>query len=250
MWGFTVRGSWRLNITEIFWPPSYGRQRCVFLVLPGCSTGGPEATLLGDGFLYGILSASSSDLNSSGPKGPFGLMWLSLPHLFSNSTACNSHWDSNSTARWTQLSYILVRRPLDLWNRMFNRHQAEITVMQFTGHSLLVHQSMSEPWEFFSSFHFISQFPPTRFPLITATRMCRLLPVHHLRMAFLAGSKGQNITLFLHISKTDHKFDFNAATMLVISITKSRQIFEADAISLLSSVNDPDRSVYPLSLVD
>ena len=34
-----VRGSWRPNITEIFWPRSYGRQRCVFLVLHGCSTG-------------------------------------------------------------------------------------------------------------------------------------------------------------------------------------------------------------------
>ena len=67
--------------------------------------------------------------------------------------------------------------------------------MQFTGHSLPVHQSMSVPWEFFCSSHFISQFPPTRFPLITAIRMCHLLPVHHLGMAFLAGSKGQNITL-------------------------------------------------------
>ena len=77
---------------------------------------------------------------------------------------------------------------------MFNRHQAEITVMQFTGHSLPVHQSRSVPWEFFSSSHFISQIPPTRFPLITAIRMCHLIPVHHLEMAFLAGSKGQNIT--------------------------------------------------------
>ena len=66
--------------------------------------------------------------------------------------------------------------------------------MQFTGHSLPVHQSMSVLLEFFSSSHFISQFPPTRFPLITAIRMCHLLPVHHLGMAFLAGSKGQNIT--------------------------------------------------------
>ena len=31
---------------------------------------------------------------------------------------------------------------------MFDRHQAEITVMQFTGHSLPVHQSMSVPWDF------------------------------------------------------------------------------------------------------
>ena len=37
-----VRGSWRLNITAIYWPPpSYGRLRCVFLGLQGCSTGGP-----------------------------------------------------------------------------------------------------------------------------------------------------------------------------------------------------------------
>ena len=34
-----VRGGWRPNITEIFWPRSYGRQRCVFLVLHGCSSG-------------------------------------------------------------------------------------------------------------------------------------------------------------------------------------------------------------------
>ena len=42
-------------------------------------------------------------------------------------------------ARRTQLNYIIVRRPLHLWNWMFNRHQAEITVMQFTGHSIPVH---------------------------------------------------------------------------------------------------------------
>ena len=56
--------------------------------------------------------------------------------------------------------------------------------MQFTGHSLPVHQSMSVPWEFFTSSHFICQFPPTRFPLITAIRMCYFLPVHHLGLAF------------------------------------------------------------------
>ena len=130
--------------------------------------------------------------------------WCGFPYHNSSPTVCislelelycNSPSNSNSTGRnWTQLSYIIVRRLLDLWNRMFNRHQAEITVMQFRGHSLPVHQSMSVPWEFFSSSHFISQFPPTRFPLITAIRMCHLLLVHHLGKAFLAGSKGQNIT--------------------------------------------------------
>ena len=132
-----------------------------------------------------------------GPK-PFGLVWLSLPHL----VYLPHQLSATQLARWTQLSYIIVRRPLDLWNWMFNRHQVEITVMQFRGHSLPVHQSMSVLWEFFSSFHFISQFPPTRFPFITAIRMCHLLPVHHLGMAFLAGSKGQNIT---HVKLTDTK---------------------------------------------
>ena len=133
-----------------------------------------------------------------GPNGPFGLMWLSLPHLVYNSVQFPTQLALQLSWLLSWLSYIIIQRPhdrpLDLWNRMFNRHQAEITVMQFTGHSLPVHQSMSVPWEFFSSSHFISQFPPTWFPLITAIRMCHLFPVHHLGMAFLAGSKSQNIT--------------------------------------------------------
>ena len=39
----------------------------------------------------------------------------------------------------------------------------------------------------FTSSHFSSQFPPTRFPLITATRMCHFLPVHHLEWHFWPG---------------------------------------------------------------
>ena len=73
--------------------------------------------------------------------------------------------------------------------------------MQFRGHSLPVRQSMSVPWEFFTSSHFISQFPPTRFPLITAIRMCHFFPVHHHGMAFLAGSKAkiQHIYIYIYI---------------------------------------------------
>ena len=94
-------------------------------------------------------------------------------------------------ARRTQLSYIIVRRPLDLWNRMCNRHQAEITVMQFTGHSLPVHQSMSVPWKFFSSSHFVGQFQPTRFPLLTAIGIYHFLPVHHLEWHFGPGRRSK-----------------------------------------------------------
>ena len=109
------------------------------------------------------------------------------------------HWNSNSLVgthlpqlpSW--LRYIIVQRlhdrPLDLWNRMFNRHQAEMTVMQFRGHSLPVRQSMRVSWDTFSSSHFISQFPPTRFPLITAIRMYHFLPVHQLEWHFWRGQK-------------------------------------------------------------
>ena len=71
---------------------------------------------------------------------------------------------------------------------MFDRHQAEITVMQFTGHSLPVHQSMSVPWDFYLVPFFQPRLP-TRFLLISAIGMCHFLPVHHFGMACLARSK-------------------------------------------------------------
>ena len=130
--GLCVRGSWRPNRTATYWPPhSIGHQRCVFLVLQGCSTGGPGAQL------------------SAG-------CWLSLPHLVTNWSGPQTNWlpvfrelYNNSIAHsisphsWTSES-ALVR----IWIGMFDRHQAEITVMQFTGHLLPVHQSVTVPWDF------------------------------------------------------------------------------------------------------
>ena len=142
--------------------------------------------------------------HSSGPKDPIGLMWLSLPQFVYNSVRSSTqlpplgvelNWNQNSIqlARRTQLNYIIVRRPLDLWNRMFNHHQATITVMQFRGHSLQVHHSVVYHGNFSCSSHFISQFPPTRFPLITVSLPSGASPW----MALLAGSKGQNTTIVI-----------------------------------------------------
>ena len=132
---------------QYFDPHSYGRQRCVFLILQGCSTGGLEALSAGwSATSYQQLLCTPTQ---SGAPSPFGLVWLSLPQLVYNSV------QSLTQLSWllSWLSYIIVQHPLsrllDLWNRMFDRHQAEITVMQFTGHSLPVHQSMGVPWEFF-----------------------------------------------------------------------------------------------------
>ena len=179
--GLRVRGSWRPN------------RNCNILTLilmadTLCLSCSPDAqlevlgsTLLGAGFLYCILSASSLDPNSSGLQAPSA--WCGFPYHISTPTG-------SRTLSW--LSYIIVQRPLDLWNRMFDRHQVEITVMQFRGHSLLVRQSMSVPWDFFFSLsHFVSQFPPTRFPLLTTIGMCHFLPVHHLEWYFGPGRRSK-----------------------------------------------------------
>ena len=71
---------------------------------------------------------------------------------------------------------------------MFDRHQAEITVIQFTGHSLPAHQSMTVAWDFTLS-HIVSQARLRGFLLITAIGMCHFLPMHHFGMVCLAGSK-------------------------------------------------------------
>ena len=130
-----VRGSWRLNITEIFWPQSYGRQRCVFLVLHGCSTG------------------ALAFLNTSRSSPPPTIL------LVLNST----HLSAFYSIRRPYITFKLPRGDMDtpprlrnffrylatgmchfryLWNSLCDPHRAEITVMQFRGHSLPVRQSM------------------------------------------------------------------------------------------------------------
>ena len=94
--------------------------------------------------------------HSSGPKGPFGLMWLSLPHFVNNSVRSSTQLPlpmPTALAHRTQLNYIIVRHPLDLWNQIFNRHQAEITVMQCRGHSLPVHHSVVYHGNYLAPFH-------------------------------------------------------------------------------------------------
>ena len=86
-----------------------------------------------------------------------------------------------------------------LWNGMFVHHQAEITITQFTGHSLPVHQSTSVPWDFYLV-PFFQPSPPMQFLPITAIGMCHFLPVHHFGMACLAVSKVNIQYLIIYIS--------------------------------------------------
>ena len=109
-------------------------------------------------FLYSIISPSlwspnSSDLQTRWPgipRTPSAGCWLSLPHLVSNSLnfLCTELYNSSMS---TQSLPITGHRNMHfrrLWNGMFDRHRAEITVMQFTGHPLLVHQFVTVPWDF------------------------------------------------------------------------------------------------------
>ena len=70
--------------TAIFWAPLLWPSTLCLSRPPDAQPEAQRLTLLGDGFLYCILSATSLDPNSSEPQGPFGLMWLSLPHLVYN----------------------------------------------------------------------------------------------------------------------------------------------------------------------
>ena len=91
-----------------------------------------------------VVSFSFSWSSTGGPGTQLSAeCWLSLPHLVSNFS------ELQFTDFLYPPSYIIVQSPTQyLWDSMFDRHQAEITVMQFTGHSLPVHQFMSVPWDF------------------------------------------------------------------------------------------------------
>ena len=159
-------------------PHSYGHQRCVFLVLQGCSTGGPGAKLSAECWLSLPHLITNGSPHSLGvPRASSAGWWLSLPHLVSNSSDLQLnresrgpflpdggflyHFSNFSGPQLTDFlsspSYIIVQSPIQyLLNGKFDRHQLEITVMQFRGHSLPVHQSMSVSWDFILS-HFVSQ---------------------------------------------------------------------------------------------
>ena len=131
-----TKHNWNI-LTPNLWP-----SRCVFLVLlmlnrsPGVHSDGCWLSLL---HFISIFSGPQFIRASWGPLQP-GVAFLTT-------SLSNSVRSSTQMARQTQLSYIIVRRPFDLWNRTFNRHQAEITVMQFTGHSLPVHHSVVAQWD-------------------------------------------------------------------------------------------------------
>ena len=180
-----MRGSWRPNITEIFWPRSHGRQRFVFLVLHGCSTEALESALLGAGLPYYISSSPSptfsTQLNCLNSTVQF--VGLILPS--------NSH-----AVIWTRLHASAISSDISRSGCVATFGMACVIVIE-GNNCHAVQRSLSSGVSvyesimgfFFTSSHFISQFPPTRFPLTTTIGMCHFLPVHHLEWHFWPGQK-------------------------------------------------------------
>ena len=141
-----MRGSWRPNRTEIFWPPLLWPS---VLCLSRSRDAQPEALgsiLLGAGFLYCILSATFLVPKlHRGSRGPPRLGVAFPTTLVYNSVSncnCNCHLTSVLTELYN--SSTPTRSPTR--SLEWHDHPAEITVIQFTGHSLPVHQSMSVSW--------------------------------------------------------------------------------------------------------
>ena len=151
----------------------------------------PEAlapTLLGDGFLYCILSATSLDPNSIGGPKPLwpGVAFLTTSYLLTPSPTLTL------TSVLTELYNSST--PTQSPTRSLEWH---VWSSSSGNNCHAVHRSLSSGASvyegtmgiFFTSSHFISQFPPSRFPLITAIRMCHYLPVHHSEWHFWPGRR-------------------------------------------------------------
>ena len=107
-----------------------------------CIGGFPSAPSVGCGLPYHIWSLLSGSLLATA-LGVFrvpprsGVAFPTTSGLYCLEFDWQLPWDPNSTE--LNNNSTPTRSPTGSLNRMFNRHQAEITVMQFRGYSLPVH---------------------------------------------------------------------------------------------------------------
>ena len=157
--GLRVRGSWRPNRNFNILTPTLMAVNVVSFSFSWCSTGGPGIHSAGCWFsLLHLISIFSGPPTHQGfPRAPSAGCGF-LYHISSITPT------PTGTGTRTVLTSILT----ELYNssmptRMFNRHQAEITVMQFRGHSLPVRQSMRVSWDFLACPILLANFRPSDF---------------------------------------------------------------------------------------
>ena len=83
--GFTVRGSWRLNKDCNILTPTLMAISVVSFPFSRAAQPEAQAHSAGCGLSLPHLITNGSPNSIGGPKGLFGRVWLSLPHLVSNS---------------------------------------------------------------------------------------------------------------------------------------------------------------------
>ena len=126
--GLCVRGCWRPNRTATYWSPLLWPS--AFLShSPGLLNQRPRGPLCWCCFLYSIISPTHWSPNS--------LNFL-----------CTELYNSSTPTQYLPITGHRNMHFWRLWNGMLDRHQTEITVMQFTGHSLPVHQFVTVVWDF------------------------------------------------------------------------------------------------------
>ena len=151
-----------------------------------CSIGGPEAHSAGWwlSLLHLICIFSGPQLIRA--PSPFGLLWLSLPHLVYNSVfSSNCNCLANSTELYNSSTPTRSLKS-HVWSLSSGNNCHAVQRSLSSGAS--VYESIMG---FFSLSHFVSQFLPTRFPLLTAIGMCHFLPVHHLEWHFGPGRRSK-----------------------------------------------------------
>ena len=144
--GLHVRGCWWPNVNFIFWPHCYDRH-VVSLLFSWCwgllHQGFPRAPSVWCGLPYHISSLtlweSAGNCIGGFPSAPS--VGCGLPYHISSLTLWESAGNCFGTPNSTELNNnsTPTRSPTGSLSRMFNRHQAEITVMQFRGYSFPVH---------------------------------------------------------------------------------------------------------------
>ena len=138
-------------------PHSYGHQR-FFPVLLGCSTAGLGPSFSGCWFSLPHLISNSSDPQtpwSGVPRAPSAgccfLYRIISPTLWSPNSLnflCTELYNCSTSTQYLPITGHRNMHFCRLRNGMFDRHRAEITAMQFTGHYLPVHQFVTVPWDF------------------------------------------------------------------------------------------------------
>ena len=161
--GLHVRGCWRLNITSYFDPTVMTVTLCLYCSpdVGVYSTGdfrGPPRSCVAFPTTSGLYCLEFDwQLHRGFSECPLGRVWPSLPHLVSTVTISPGYCFGTPNSTELNNNSTPTRSPTGSLNRMFNCHQAEITVMQFRGYSLPVHHNGS-----FTLSHLISLNPPTR----------------------------------------------------------------------------------------